>query len=113
MAALASATEQLFLLNSPVLTAYGEWIFEPLDTDKVRLLVTAGFTSAIGHDATARFLTGLLGVEVQVNRISITMKPNDCAIVLRMKERLPEGRVLTAEELRGIPFELGLLKRKS
>ena len=103
----------LYLLNSPILTAYGEWQFTPLDTVEARTLVAAGFTSAIGHETTAQFLSGLLQVEIPVNRISIAMQPNDAAIVLRLKQRLPEGQILRAEELQRVPYELGLLRRKS
>jgi hypothetical protein len=41
------------------------------------------------------------------------MQPGDRAIVLRLKVRLPEGALLTDEQMRGLPFELGLLTRLS
>ena len=105
---------QLYLLNTPVLTAYGEWQFEgPISPERVREMLAAGFVSAIGHGGSAQFLTRLLDTDVQVNRINIQMQPGDRAVILRLMERLPEGIVLTDEQMQNLPFELGLLTRVS
>ena len=62
-----------------------------------------------GHPASAQFLTVQLGVEVTVHRIAVEMQPGDRALVLRLKDRLPEGKALNEEEIKVLPFELGLL----
>jgi hypothetical protein len=105
---------KVYVLNSPVLTGYGDWRFEgPIAIERAKELMQGGFVSAMGHPASARFLGEQLGIEVPVHRVAIAMQPGDQAIVLRLKGRLPEGAVLTEEQMRALPFELGLLTRVS
>lgn len=105
----------LYIMNSPILTSYGEWCFEgPLSVDSAKeLIANEPFISAIGHEGSAQFLSQLLERPFEVNRIRAELKPADRALVLRINERLPEGVVLTAEQVRTLPFELGLLTRLS
>jgi hypothetical protein len=80
-----------------------------IDLETARKIVREmPFTSAVGHEATAKVLTDLLGVEIPHNRIAVKMKDGDSAIHFVLRTRLPEGKVLTEEELRELDFDLVL-----
>lgn len=71
---------------------------------------TPKIQSAIGHDGAAEAMSLILGTEVKVNRIQAAPQPGDIAISLKLKGRLPEGVILTAQEMEEIGFELYLLE---
>lgn len=100
----------LYLLNSPVLTQFGTFRFGSCDAATRARFIAEGFVSAIGHESSARLLSDLLGVPVPLCRREVRMQPGDVALVLRLLQRLPEGRVLTHDDLRQWPHELAVLE---
>lgn len=102
----------LYLMNSPILTGYGLWRFTgPLEIEAAKTLLAGEYTSAIGHETTAQYLSLLLGKAIPTNRITARLEQGDRALVLRIKERLPEGIVLDHATLASIPSELSILTR--
>ncbi len=100
-----------YLLNSPVLTDHGLWRLSPLEVEKARDLAAEGFVSAIGHEASAKLLGEALRQPVPVVRERVSMQPGDRAIVFRLLKRLPEGAVLSLDDLQTQEWELALLER--
>ena len=102
----------IYIINAPILTAYGNWQFEgPITKSEALYLLKNDFVSAIGHSGSADLLTDFLSIPIPVNRIEVVMQPGDRALILRLLSRLPEGKVLKYHELALCPFELGLLTR--
>jgi hypothetical protein len=101
-----------YIMNTPILTDWGEYVFSRISLEEVKSLLQEDFTSAIGHEGTATLMTRLTGVEIPTNRIAVKMQAGDEAIVFRVLTRLPEGKVLSEEELQTVPYEFGLLVKK-
>jgi len=79
-----------------------------ISVEEARAILAGGFISAVGHEATAKLLSQLLGVEIPAIRQTIFMKPGDKAVHFFLKSRLPEGVVLGEEELKRLEFWLVL-----
>ncbi len=76
------------------------------------VLLKQEFVSAVGHQVSAEFLTKLLGINISMNRIQISMDKNDRALILSLKTRLPENFILEdKKQVAALPYELGLLTR--
>jgi len=101
-----------YLLNTPILTSFGVFEHTPSSTVEAKAAVVEDnklkpeVVSAIGHEATARYFSALLGVEVPVNRISINMRSGDVAFILRCTTRLPEGKILSHEEMNEFEWQI-------
>jgi len=79
--------------------------FQEITLSKVKELIGGSFVSAVGHQATADVIAMLTGVEVPVNRVSVSLKEGDQLVVFQLLSRLPEGVILTAEEVQKIPHK--------
>jgi hypothetical protein len=101
----------VYVLNTPVLPNYGEYRFTRISVKEAKDLLNGGFVSAVGHKATAEILSSILGINIPENRVAISLEKGDIAVVFKLGVRLPEGKILSAEELRELNFELGKLER--
>lgn len=108
-----------YILNSAVLTAFGDFRYTPVTADEARRWASGGFVSTVGYEQTADALTQLLGTQVPVDRRTVTMQPGDEALVFRLAfppgtpriDPADKGR-LSAALLAGY-YELGMLIRLS
>ena len=74
------------------------------------MLKERGFVSALGHEATAKVVSKKLGLEVPANRVAIKLKEGDLLIVFQLLQRLPEGKVLTEEEIESLPMKVYMVE---
>lgn len=103
---------KIALLNTSILTTYGEYSYQPLSLENAKLMVTTqGFDSFIGHEATAHVLSELLGVDVPVNRGLYLQQGAMKAIVFKLNGRLDSVRELTRDEIEEMGYTLGILYR--
>jgi len=81
--------------------------FEAATLDEVKALINArknDVRSIIGHEATAKLFSELLGVELPLNREDVTLGWYNTLVVGSLGKRLEEGRVLTEEEMKEFPI---------
>jgi hypothetical protein len=100
------------LLNSSVLTNFGEYRYSPLSIDEaVALLKEEGFVSAIGHQETSNFLSSLTGITIPLNRKEYRQEPGEKALIIKIRRRLQVTEILKADEILPGDYECGLLIR--
>ena len=95
---LTSAFSGSMLPESGLLT----WKTIPLDEVKHILKSRCNEDNcviAIGHPSTAELLSSMLDMEITANRVPIHLNKGDEVIVFQLTTRLPEGKVLSKEEI--------------
>jgi len=61
---------------------------EEVSVEEARAILEGGFISAVGHEATARFLSKILGIEVRPSREAVYLHEDDVAIAIQFGERI-------------------------
>lgn len=101
-----------YILNSAVITNFGEFTYVPQTPEQASEFIP-GAESTIGYQATADALSELTGHPVALSRAQIKMQPGDHALVFRLTCRLDDPAMkgkLSAEFVRQ-NCEIGLLTR--
>lgn len=109
-------SSEIYLMNTtivdPEITPLVVRIDE-ISIDEAVKILSNGFISAVGHEATAQFLAKLFGINIPTNRAAVKLKPGDRVVALKLQGRLPEGKVLSEAEMQAIPYKLYLLTVQS
>jgi hypothetical protein len=77
-----------------------------ISLQEAKNILSGGFISAVGHQATADILSKLLDIPVLFNRIEVKLQKGDVLIVFQLLKRLEEGKVLTEEEIKNLPYKI-------
>jgi hypothetical protein len=106
----------LTLLNTSILTEYGDFSYSGITLETAKQLVwdaiqENGFQSAIGHEATAHICSSLLKVAIPVNRIEYHQNIGDTALIFKLNGRPAEGKILSRDEIEAIGYEWGIITR--
>jgi len=100
------------ILNTSIITADGNYTLTTISTEEAQFIARNNqILSAVGHEATAQVLTTILGVDVPVNRIMYAQEVGQKAIVLKINGRIPEGKILSLQDIEQIGYTLKLMVR--
>lgn len=99
-------------MNTAILPNDGEYSLKTISLEEAQRWVSSkDFISAIGHSSTAEIMSALLGVTIEPNRVMVSFDKGDEALVFKLETRLPEGKILTINEIQNLPFSWKILKR--
>ncbi len=100
------------LLNSPLMTCYGQYEYRPLSLAEARSLVRIQpWRSAVGHQSTAQMISELLDIRCPANRMNFRQQTGESALVFSLAARPPEGAILSRGELESIGYAWALITR--
>lgn len=108
---------KLALLNTTIATTDGTFEVKTISKQEARELIRHysfsgdGLDSAIGHTATAEIMSTLLGCTIHPNRQEFEQQVSQTALVFKLNSRIPEGKVLTAEEIEEIGYTFKTMTR--
>ena len=100
------------ILTTSIMTVEGVYKLSKIDLEQAKEIISAGFTSHIGHAATTSILSVLLDTEIPMSRAPASQAAGQKAVVFKLNRRLEEGQVLhTVEEVEKVGYTFQLLER--
>lgn len=106
-----------YLMSTTILTDMGIWEARRVSASEAYYVLVRGgapnFTSAVGHEATARIIEQLLEppmagyptLTIQAARLTVSAQVGDVFVCFKLKQRPPEGAILGLNELRALAHE--------
>lgn len=98
-------------LSTTILTSEGNFHLRKVSENVAKQIIDLAEIklSAVGHEATAKVMSSILGTEVLTNRIQYKQELGDIALCFKLHSRLPEGKILNEEELKALEYDLFML----
>jgi hypothetical protein len=94
---------RIYLLSSMIVPIPFEYksaivTIEEVSVEEAKAILEGGFISAVGHEATAKFLSRILDLDVRPNRETIYLHEGDVTIAIQFGERI-QGTELREDEV--------------
>jgi hypothetical protein len=99
---------RIALLNSPIITGQmGLFKTSFANNEEIKKDLKSGkeIISAIGHKSTADFISKILDTEIKENRIKYKQEEGDIVYAFRLRERPPEGMILSEMQMWQIKYD--------
>lgn len=109
--------KRVVVFNCPIITADGTFVKSSVDVETVKAWLDSGLpvVSSIGHDSTVEVINTTTdrpeGKRLKRNRMDGTQEVTDLVLGIKMSGRVPEGKILTKEELDAIGYSWFMLER--
>ena len=113
----------LYIMSTTRVTGYGWWHCRQITLDDAKAMlgekrgydlfdddpIEGAYFSVVGHHSTAQMMSDLLQVPIRCCRHKIDPRDGDQFLCFKLKERPPEGMILSAEQLSNLNYEWVLM----
>ena len=103
----------LYIMSTTIVTGYGWWHCRQITLKDAKAMlaekrgydlfdddpIEGAYFSVVGHDSTAQMMSDLLQVPIRCFRHTVDPRDGDQFLCFKLKERPPEGMILSAEQL--------------
>ena len=84
---------------------------ELISVEEAKVFLINPAISAVGHRGTAELLEEIFDIPIPTARTKIHMQPGDEALIFWSLNRQPSNEELTKDQLKEMPWKLGILRR--
>lgn len=85
--------------------SWGTWTMVPATIEEVAVAIADGAISAVGHRDTAEIINTLTNQSIAANRITVRPLVGDTFFCFSLKQRPPEGAILSRAQLEAIGYQ--------
>lgn len=97
----------LYIMSTTIIPSgsWGTWSMAPATIEEVATAIADGAISAVGHSDTAKIINTLTNQFITANRITVRPKVGDTFFCFSLKQRPPEGAILSCAQLEAIGYQ--------